>query len=92
MGATRALVTVKAGTTYINDKGIATACLSLLAEQQSHVRPIDEIDQRVAIVEAGMVVQQKLGGFSTPLATAIRALRSLNGVVNEAKHEDAEKD
>ena len=89
MGATRALVTVKSGVTYINDRAAAEKYLSDIAARAADVAQVDGISQRCAVVEAGMRVQQALGNsYTTPLAAAVDALRKLNATVNIAKHED----
>ena len=87
MGATRALVTVRMGITYVNDRELAAQHLAKLRMVCKAVVVDDEITQRLSVVEAGMRVQKAVGGsFTTPLAEAISALRKLNNVVNVVKH------
>ena len=89
MGATRALVTVRLGVTYVNDRELAAQHLVELRKTSQPAVVDDEITQRLSVVEAGMRVRRAVGGsFSTPLAEAISALRKLNTLVNIAKHVD----
>ena len=93
MGVTRALVTIREGTTYINDRELAQAYIADLAAKETRVYPSDEISQRLSVCEAGMRVQKLVGGsFETPLSAAIAALRKLNSAVNVAKHCDVQKE
>ena len=93
MGVTRALVTVREGTTYINDRVLAQAYIADLAAKETRVYPSDEISQRLSVCEAGMRVQKLVGGsFESPLSAAIAALRKLNSAVNVAKHCDVQKE
>lgn len=89
MGVTRALITVnaKTGMSYINDISLAQQYITFLAETQKPNVP-DEIDQRTAVIEAGMRVSRCLGTTTTPLAAAVTALRKLNSVVKKAKHDE----
>ena len=55
---------------------------------EMHAASTDEISQRAAVVEAGLRAQTMLtGDVTTPLATAVRALRQLNSAVVYAKHQ-----
>ena len=93
MGVTRALVTIREGTTYINDRELAQAYIADLAAKETRVYPSDEISQRLSVCEAGMRVQKLVGGsFEKPLSAAIAALRKLNSAVNVAKHCDVQKE
>lgn len=47
----------------------------------------DEVHQRAKVVEAGLAAAKlTTGDVTTPLATAVRALRMLNSASNDAKH------
>eukprot|EP00419_Tripos_fusus_P056704 CAMPEP_0172927578 /NCGR_PEP_ID=MMETSP1075-20121228/217536_1 /TAXON_ID=2916 /ORGANISM="Ceratium fusus, Strain PA161109" /LENGTH=466 /DNA_ID=CAMNT_0013788837 /DNA_START=63 /DNA_END=1463 /DNA_ORIENTATION=+ len=97
MGGSRARITLRdcAGKmAWINDAALAEQWLAQWAPVQSAVEGTgldDATAQRGKVIEAGLhVAQMTTGAASTPLASAIRALRMLNASVNEAKHREAE--
>ena len=74
---------------------VAAACRdprdnTLAGPQQGHVDVLDEVGQKVAVIEAGLRTQEALVGDrpTSALASAIGALRQLNRAINDAKHGD----
>ena len=71
----------------------AAACAAAWhGAQQPRQGAPDEVDQRIAVVGAGLRLQQTLAQEAglpamTPLKTAIQALRALNQACGVAKHE-----
>lgn len=78
-------VSTQFGNIYINDEAMAKYFVDQIV--QSRTMGTDEVSQRVATVEAGMRISNELSGNpTTPLQSAIRALRQLNKASNDAKH------
>jgi len=95
MVAARAKVTVRdsAGKMlWINDAAMAQTFLAQWGPVHSMQCEADEFSQRAAVVESGLRLQTMMtGDVCTPLSTAIRALRTLNKAVADAKHSDGEQ-
>ena len=93
MGATRALATVRDGSgkmLWVNDRSLADSLIAARGASQGaslYEGFADEVSQRAKVVEAGLATAQLLtGDATTPLASAVRALRQLNAAANAAKH------
>mmetsp|Transcript_62289 Transcript_62289/g.193292 ORF Transcript_62289/g.193292 Transcript_62289/m.193292 type:complete len:532 (+) Transcript_62289:71-1666(+) len=85
MGGTRALIAHRwpsGAVTYVNDGATAQVFIAELAKAAA---PSSGVASRAGVVEAGLRAQELMGGAPS-LASAIRDLRFLNRLVNEAKH------
>ena len=79
---------------WVNDAALAEKWLAQWAPAQSTVEGTgldDATVQRGKVIEAGLhVAHMTTGAATTPLASAIKALRLLNAAVNAAKHREAD--
>jgi len=77
---------------WVNNGALAAQLVALWqptegsSQQSGPMEQVDDVWQRATVVEAGLATAQLLTGDpSTPLFTAIRALRALKGIVVAAK-------
>mmetsp|Transcript_125154 Transcript_125154/g.249870 ORF Transcript_125154/g.249870 Transcript_125154/m.249870 type:complete len:359 (+) Transcript_125154:38-1114(+) len=95
MGATRALLTLRDARgvmLWVNSPEQAAELLKAWCPHghaaEAHAGD-DEVRQRAAVVEAGLATAKVLTGkVTTPLSTAVRALRQLNAAVADSKHQE----
>ena len=73
---------------YVHDRELAAGVLGRAVPSAEGTD--SDLSQRLSVIEASLRVQHEIGEASgkplPALATAIRALRALNGAANECKH------